>query len=581
MLHARLPTRAAAFVLLLGGCDSSPTPPPAPPAAVVIVSGNEQLGTVVTALPQPLVVRVVDADGQPLPGVSVTWAAGAESGAVSPATTMTDASGVARADWTLGTKAKVVSASATVAGLAPATFSAQAAPGPAAALTVTPDSLWLTGPGDTIRLRARAVDAYQNVIANPAVQWESSAPALASVDGAGLVRGEQIGAVLITARLGTLMDQAKAFVPGPFGALAAGYTHACAVLIDGRAYCWGANDTGNLGTGTTTPSLVPVAVSGGHRFTRLAAGMQSTCGIASGGATYCWGYNGSGSLGNGSTADSYTPTAVASGQQFTKISTGPGAGSTHVCALTAAGTAYCWGENVSGQVGDGSTETRTTPWAVSGSLVFSELAAGDNHTCALTPTGQAYCWGNNSSGQVGQVDAGAICGFGGITWNCSLVPVAVSGGLQFSTISAGGGFTCGVTVAGDGYCWGEGNDGQLGNGGTTGSAVPVRVSTTERLAAIMAGYPGHACALTTSGAALCWGRNGTGELGNGSTADSPIPVAVSGGLQFQSLVAGGQFSCGVTLLREAFCWGAGGSGALGSGGSGNSFVPVRVAIPGS
>jgi alpha-tubulin suppressor-like RCC1 family protein len=569
---------AVALAVALAGCDSTPTDPPLP-TSISITAGDQQSGPVAAALSQPLVVHVTDSRGDPVAGVAVTWAAEQGAGSVSPGTATTDAAGSASAMWTLGTQAGQVHVSAVVAGVGVQTFTAQVLPGPAAAVTITPDSISLPMPADSVRLVAHATDQYQNPITNPAVQWSTSAPGVATVDASGLVRRVGTGVVLITAAVGSITDQASVVFPGPFAAITAGYTHACAVLYDQRVFCWGANDTGNLGTGTTAPSSRPVAVSGGLRFRALATGMQFTCGIATTGPTYCWGANGSGSLGNGTTTDSHVPVATAGGLALTQITAGPGAGSVHACALTAAGAAYCWGDNFSGQVGDATTETRLVPVPVAGGLVFAKISAGDNHTCAVTAAGAAYCWGSNASGQLGLADAGSACGFGVDLWNCSATPIPVSGGLAFASISAGGSFTCGVTTSGATYCWGEGTSGNLGNGGNASSAVPVHLSGPESFSQVAAGYPSHACGLAVGGSARCWGTNLTGELGTGLTAASTIPVAVAGSLRFTELVTGGQFSCGLTHLLQAYCWGGNDSGSLGNGTTTQSLSPVAVIEP--
>src|SRR5439155_1100776 len=159
-----------------------------------------------------------------------------------------------------------------------------------------------------------------------------------------------------------------------FAAVSAGqFYHTCGVTTSAAAYCWGQNGSGQLGSGTTTSSLIPVAVSGGLTFAAVSAGASETCGVTTSGAAYCWGYNGYGELGTGTTTGSLIPVAVSGGLTFAAVSVG-GAGSTigpHTCGVTPGGAAYCWGYNGYGQLGDGTSGTnRLTPIAVSGGLTF-------------------------------------------------------------------------------------------------------------------------------------------------------------------------------------------------------------------
>ena len=358
-----------------------------------------------------------------------------------------------------------------------------------------------------------------------------------------------------------------------FAALSAGGTHTCAITTGGAAYCWGDNEYGVLGSGATTGdySRVPVPVYGGLSFAALTAGLKGvfshTCGLTTGMVAYCWGSNIHGQLGTGTTTNSYVPLLVSGGLRFAALAAGIDnylAGGTNSCGLTTGGAAYCWGSNGAGQLGTGTTTNSNVPVVVSGGLSFTALSSGGGHNCALTTDGTAYCWGLNSYGQLGI----------GTTTNSS-VPVPVSGGLTFIALSAGFQTSCGIAAGGAAYCWGRNFYGQLGTGTTTDTNVPVLVAGGLSFAAITVSAH-HSCGLTTGGAAYCWGYNEAGQLGTGTTTNSSVPVPVSGGLSLTALSAGGDHSCGLTTGEAIYCWGLGLFGELGTGTTTNSSVPVRV-----
>ena len=298
-----------------------------------------------------------------------------------------------------------------------------------------------------------------------------------------------------------------------FTSLVAGWFHTCGLVSGGTAYCWGWNEYGQLGDGTSgygTYRTAPVAVSGGLSFTALAAGQQHTCGLVAGGTTYCWGSNAWGQIGDGTVGTYRTaPVAVSGGRTFTSLV----AGALHTCGLVAGGTAYCWGYNNYGQIGDGtsgvngdSSANRTTPVAVSGGLTFTALVAGGRHTCGLVLGGYAYCWGFNQYGQLGDETTG----------NIRKAPVAVSGGLTYTALVAGVFHTCGLATGGTAYCWGSNGSGQLGDGTTgTNRLAPVAAggggrcprARSTRVAWIRAGR--RTAGDTTGGAGLATGRAGS------------------------------------------------------------------------
>ena len=340
------------------------------------------------------------------------------------------------------------------------------------------------------------------------------------------------------------------------GRISAGNSHSCGLGSTGQAYCWGEGTFGQLGNNTIISSTTPSLVSGGHTFSSISAGSRHTCALTTAGTAYCWGDDFRGQLGNGAINSTTTPSPVSGGHTFSSIS----AAREHTCAVTTAGAAYCWGFDEFGQLGDDTLtatgSTSTTPSLVSGGHTFSGISAGQSQTCGLNFVGKAYCWGRDNAGQLG--DNALTTG--------STTPSPVDGGYSFSSISAGGLHSCGVTTAGTAYCWGFDASGQLGNGALTGIFVaPSAVDGGHTFSSIEAGAD-HNCALTTNGQAYCWGADADGQLGDASTTTgATAPSAVASGYTYSSLTAGSLHGCGVTTAGTAYCWGADASGQLGDG----------------
>jgi len=318
-------------------------------------------------------------------------------------------------------------------------------------------------------------------------------------------------------------------------------------------------------TGAVTLSLgnAPTGVTGS--FAPAApTGTTSTLTVSVGAAVPPGVYNLTvdGTATAGNRSTSLTLTVSAAGGSGVTVD----AGGYHSCALEAR-QAFCWGNN-RGQLGDGTMPDRLVPTAVAGGLTFATLSAGDGASCGLTLTGAAYCWGFNTSGQLGD----------GTTTD-RLSPTPVAGGLTFAALSAGnnaaGGHTCGVTTSGAAYCWGRNGNGQLGDGTTTDRLVPTPVTGGVAFAAVITGGQ-HTCGVTTSGAAYCWGFNGAGGLGDGTTTQRLVPTLVAGGLTFAGLSAGAAHTCGVTPTGVLYCWGFNGSGQVGDNTLTQRLVPTPV-----
>lgn len=297
----------------------------------------------------------------------------------------------------------------------------------------------------------------------------------------------------------------------------------------------------------------------GFALEHVDAGQLHVCGVTAGGAGFCWGRNSVAQLGAGTAGSaSDVPVAVDGEPSFTTLV----AGDNHTCGLTPGGEAYCWGWDTKGQRGDGQAglrDTVMTPAPVVGGLTFESLTAGRSFTCGLTPDGVGYCWGDNGNGQLGIGTSGSDVG----------EPTPIDTDLDFAFLAAGSRHACGLTSTGEAYCWGNDASGQLG----TGSAgdlepAPVAVAGDLTFTFLVAGSD-FTCGVADDGSAHCWGDNGNGALGDGNeTVDSASPVAVAGGLTFRSLAAGGSHACGVTEGGAAYCWGYDGSGQLGDGETG-------------
>lgn len=270
-------------------------------------------------------------------------------------------------------------------------------------------------------------------------------------------------------------------------AVEAGGSHTCALTSnDFDLYCWGANDQGQLGDGTTTDRLKPTLIPAAGDALTVATGVFHTCSIDLNGIVSCWGRNVEGQLGDGSSTDRSSPVAVSGLGAALEIYVG----GSHSCALTLAGGVQCWGSNEFGQLGDGSTTDSNVPVAVPGVTGVREISAGLAHTCARLNDNSVQCWG----------------AFPGPT------PMAIAGFTDIRSLFAGAYHQCAITNAGAALCVGYNAQGQIGDGSTTDRMMPVGVSGLSMGVSHLGAGGAHTCAALDDGSVRCWGANDSGQL---------------------------------------------------------------------
>ncbi len=375
-----------------------------------------------------------------------------------------------------------------------------------------------------------------------------------------------------------------------------GAGHACLARSEGYIWCWGDNAKGQLGDNTTNDRMAPVAVKGPGGVgeltdaAALATGTQFGCVAKTDGTAWCWGDNADGQLGNNTKTQSSTPVQVkgpgGSGNLTGAIDVA--AGGTFTCAVKTDGTVWCWGRNDRGQLGNNTTTDQLTPVQVKGPggtgtlTAVADLGAGQKHTCAAKTDGTAWCWGDNAKGQLGDN-----------TTTERPAPVQVNGpggtGTLGAALSVGAGelFSCAALSDYTAWCWGDNAKGQLGDNTTTDRPAPVQVKGvggTGTLNGIQTVALGDqtSCALGATGSLWCWGLNDKGQLGDNTTTNRSTPVAVVGTAGAGTIsdataaTAGAAHACTIRADRSTWCWGDNGDGQLGDGTKNESPRPVQV-----
>lgn len=565
---------------------------------LVVRSGTAIGGDAGTALDTAVVVEARDGYGNPVPGATVSFQVGAGGGSVSPGSQVTDAEGTVVARWqaspvegahTLTVRSGGATTS-VVAAMMPPVVHPRVVLGRSWGCHIRPNEEMLCwGANDRGQLGDGTTDTRSvPTSTTPAIRWRSVAVSRGATSTAamcGVTTGHELqcwgDGTLAAAPVPTAVPGAPAA-----GKVVLGTSHACALAIDQRIWCWGSNSAGQLGDGSNTTRLVPALVAVDRRFRDVGAGNGFTCGLSTVGEVWCWGSNSSGQLGTGSGVSSAVPMRVASDLRFGELVAGQnqacaralagdwfcwgldafgavsmgrsGVGRTDIpvpavttpgftrlatnynssCALDDGGRAWCWGFNGQRILGDPTLDgERQEPGLVATGLRFVEIATGDYATCGRTADGALHCWGFNLLSRVGVPDR-----------SVQLDPVAVSGVPPLASIAVDENLSCGLTAAGAAWCWGlDRAPAQVPGGPFTmvdvGGGWPNTISTNLG--------PG-ACGLTPGGTAMCWGDRSYFGLGAGV---AEAPFAIGGGHVFSTISLGRAMACGLEA-GAVWCWGA-------------------------
>ena len=335
---------------------------------------------------------------------------------------------------------------------------------------------------------------------------------------------------------------AAALDPNRVVAVSAGGDLTCILRASGAVWCWGNNNVGQLGDGTTISRFAPAPVAAVTDAVQVAAGSEKggehVCIRHRDGAPSCWGFNFKGALGTGAYLDSPVPIDVAGVDGALDVS----AGGLHTCALRASGKVVCWGHNWEGQIGDRTVHNmRPRPTDVANLPAATRVIAGHRHSCAVASDG-VYCWG------------------------VSMSPTAkrVSTATDVVMLDSGLASTCLLHATGVIECSGYNNSGQLGDGTTITRPTFASVANLPAVVELSAGLD-NTCARTETGTAYCWGRNNSGQLAGGSLSDPALtPVEIPTISDFMTISMGSSHACGLRATGDVVCWGANTKGQLGA-----------------
>lgn len=579
-----VPIPALALLILIGcGGGSSPTSPPTNPDPVATVAVTPALDTILVGETTSLTAMARTQSGAAVSSASFTWISGTAQ--VATVDAQGRVSGVSAGTATIRASAGAISGVATIVVRSHSVAAVEVSL-PATKLRV----------GLTAQLAATPRTAQGAAVTGCTVTWTVADGAVASVSAAGSATALAAGTTKLTASAdcgsaGTASGTLELTVdPSRIVAVGTGRMFSCALVEDARlnardqgsVYCWGANQHGQVGDGTVTDRAVPTRVVFAGVFGGSAAdanpsrrasellvvGDEHACALTPEGAAWCWGDNLNGQIGDGTYTDRSTPVQVQGGHKFVALTSGE----EFVCGLDAEGAAWCWGQGSDGQLGNNNRDDQLQPVAVLGGHRWTFLRAGEDNVCGITTLGATWCWGDNSEGTVGDGTNGVDRG----------VPTLVQGptpgapALEFSWLGLGNEFVCGLeSGTGAAWCWGSNNRGQLGIGMTGGIRTrPTAVQGPNNVFRTLfdSGDDDNftACGIAASaaefgGPAWCWGDNGGGQLGDGTTISRNVPTQLATTESFLQILPADYHSCGLTSTWRIMCWGGNERGQLGKG----------------
>ncbi len=353
--------------------------------------------------------------------------------------------------------------------------------------------------------------------------------------------------------------------------VSAGSIHTCALKDDDSLWCWGDNRYGQLGVGENEAQLIPKQVLDPNHWHAVSVGKNHTCAIKADDSLWCWGRNNYGQI--GANVDSlhenlyFTPNPVLPKDSWQEVSSG----SFHSCGIQTDGSLWCWGNNESGQIGDGTNENRNLPAKIMPGSKWKKVSAGSDHSCGIQADGSLWCWGNNRFATLGDG-----------TLTDREAPTLIDKNNEWVTISAGNYVTCGITKEGKLWCWGYGHWGLFSPRQSYATHPKEVIPPKKNLGTWLnvALKKDHICAISSKNHLFCWGLNSSGQIGNGHDYAIRQPVLVAKESDWKDIATSAaqcSHTCGIKSDRSLWCWGKNSDGQLGLGNYIFQQHPVPIA----